>query len=143
MHGHALAARHVAHNLLAANGVATSRAVDEQIVLALHLERFRAGELQPAHRVAWRRFARLDLRARLGFQQLVESRRYFAQHLVRGVLALAQCRQQIRCRGHAELLRHAAQVLVVDLRHWHFEFACLALQQLSADLDCPRSLVLV
>jgi len=39
MDGHALAARDVANDLFAANGVATSRAIDEQIVLALHLER--------------------------------------------------------------------------------------------------------
>jgi hypothetical protein len=38
MHRDALAPRDVADDLFAADGVATSRAIDEQIVLALNLE---------------------------------------------------------------------------------------------------------
>ena len=45
MHSDALAARDVADDLFTANGIATSRAIDEQVVLAFNLERVRAGEV--------------------------------------------------------------------------------------------------
>ena len=51
MDGNAFAAGDVAHDLFAANGVATSRAIDQQVVLALNLKRIRAGQVQLAHRV--------------------------------------------------------------------------------------------
>ena len=51
MNCHALAARDVANNLFAADGIATARAIDEQIVLPLDLQRVGAGEVQLAHRI--------------------------------------------------------------------------------------------
>ena len=41
MHRNALAASHVADDLFTANRIATSRAIDQQIVLPLYLERIR------------------------------------------------------------------------------------------------------
>ena len=74
MDGHAFAAGDVADDLFAANGVATSRAIDEQVVLALDLERVRAGEVQLAHRVGHGRLAGLDLRRSLGLGLIHVSR---------------------------------------------------------------------
>ena len=39
VHGHAFAARHVAHNRFTANRIATSRAIHQQIVIAFYLDR--------------------------------------------------------------------------------------------------------
>src|ERR1035437_209597 len=70
MDGHALAASDVADDLFAANGVATSGAVDQHVVLAFNLERIRAGQVQLAHRVGHgRRGAGLDLRRNLRLRQ--------------------------------------------------------------------------
>ena len=50
MYGHALAAGDVAYDLFAANRVTTSRAIDQQIVVALHLDgRAVAAEDAPHH----------------------------------------------------------------------------------------------
>ena len=38
MYRHALAASHVANDLFAANRIATSRAIDQQVVVAAHLD---------------------------------------------------------------------------------------------------------
>ena len=63
MDGHALAASDVADDLFAANGVATSGAIDQHVVLALNLKRIRAGQVQLAHCVGHGcRSAGLDLR---------------------------------------------------------------------------------
>ena len=137
MHGHALASCYVANNLFAANRVATSRAIHQQIVLSLHLQRFRPGNVQPAHCIGHSAFARLDLRSRFGFGRCRKSRRQLVQHLVRAVFSQANRGQQVGSRGHAKLIRNAAQILVVDLRHRHFEFAGFAIQQLAADFHRP------
>ena len=83
--------------------------------------------------------ARLGFRRGFGFSAGWRTRRQLVQHLVRGVLALAQRGQQIGGRGHAVLVGDAAQILVVDLAHRHFELARLALQQLAADLHGARA----
>jgi len=66
--------------------------------------------MQFAHRIGHPRVARLGLRNALGIAALSKPWRQLVEHLVRGVLALAQRRQQIGRRGHAVFIGNAAQV---------------------------------
>src|SRR5262249_2033099 len=62
VHGHSLAACHVTDDGFTANRIATSRAVDHQVVVALYLDRARVGALSEHtayHRAEWPRFFRL------------------------------------------------------------------------------------
>ena len=142
----ALAAGDVADDLLAADGVATSRAVDQQIVLAFNLQRLRAlaeedaldGLRHVAERVA--DGARLGLLViggqRAAGLQLVE-------HLARGVFAEADAGEQIFFAAQAVLVRDAVEVGGLELVQRHLVFAGLALQQLVADLHGARALVFI
>jgi hypothetical protein len=56
MDGNALATRDVADDFFAANGIATSRTVNQKVVLSLNLQRVRTGEVQLAHRFGHDRF---------------------------------------------------------------------------------------
>src|ERR1039458_1088542 len=130
VHGHALAAGDVTDDIFATDGVATTRPIDEQVVLTLHLQRVRAGQVQLAHRVGHSRLAAawFDLRAGLGIALAGYARRQSFEHLVPGVLALTERGQQVGGGGHAILVGDAPQVLVGDLAHRDLEFFGLALQ---------------
>ena len=146
MDSNALAAGDVTDDLFAADGIATSRAIDQQVVLAFDLERVRAGEVQLAHRVGHGAFdgaGRLGFGGRIGFDGIGVSGSQLVEDLVGGVLALAQRGEQIGRGGHSVFIGDAAQVLVADLAHGHFELARLALQQLAADFDGAAALVFV
>jgi hypothetical protein len=143
--GDALAAGDVADDLFAANGVATARAIDEQVVLALDLERVRAGEVQLAHRVGHGRFAGCRawlLGGGLGSAWLVEP----------GASLLSTWRAE--CLPWPRAASRSAAVatpysLAMRPRSWsrsgerHLVLARLALQQLAADLDGAAALVFV
>ena len=146
MNGDAFAASDVAHDLLAANGIATARAIDEQVVLALYLQRVRAGKMQFAYRVGHAGFARtawLDLWSGFGLRQIRAAGSQPVEHLAGGVLAQAQRRQKIGGRSHAVFIGDAAQVLVGDLSLWNLVFTGFAFEQLAADLDGAAAMILV
>jgi len=53
------------------------------------------------------------------------------EHLMGGVLALAQRGQQVGGGGHAILIGNAAKILIGDLTQWNLESLGLALKQLA------------
>ena len=146
MNGDAFAAGDVADDLFAADGIATSRAIDEEIVLAFDLERVGPGEVQLAHRVGHGLLdgaGLLRLCCLRAVWRIGVAGRELVEHLVRGVLACAEGGEQVGGGGDAVFAGDAGEVLVVDLAHGDFESARFALKQLAADLDGAAALVFV
>src|ERR1700741_899596 len=93
MYGNALAACNVADDLFAANRVATSRAVDQQLVLSFYLQRIGiAGERDALDGVG---DARCRRRFNLGCLLTDDSRSKPVENLPCGVLPEADGRHQI------------------------------------------------
>ena len=109
MNGDAFAAGDVADDLFAADGIATSRAIDEQIVLAFDLERIRAGEVQFAHRVGHGLLRRCPAASVsvvcVSLGRIGIAGRELVENLVGGVLAGAEGGQQIGGGGDTVFVR--------------------------------------
>ena len=147
MDGDALAASDVADDLFAADGIATPRAIDEQIILTFDLQRVRAGEMEFADSVG---HSRLDGTGRLRLSSLLVSFGWigvtgseFIKNLVGSVFARAKRGEQIGGSSNAIFARDAAQVLIVDLVHGHFKAAGFALEQLAANFDGATALIFI
>src|ERR1700761_1967056 len=97
MHRHALATRDIADDLLSANGVATSGAVDQQIVMAFDLDsRAVAAEDAPSHAGEAAAIALLGpLRLMSGKRLRLFRRHQPRQDGTRRILAVADRRQQV------------------------------------------------
>src|SRR5208337_2938803 len=134
VHRHALATGDVSHDLFPADGIATSRAVDEQIILAFDLERAAIAAEHPAHHAAETRLLVLRRDRGLG-------RRKFAQHLPRRELAEANAGHQVVGPGNAIFLGYALVSLVGDILQRDAVLARFLFNQLAADFE--RALALV
>ena len=141
MDSNALAARDVADDFFAANRIATSRAVDQQLVLALDLERVRiaARQRDPLDGVGNRR--RPESRAPTGLAD--DTRAEAVQHLARGILAEADRGHQVVGRGDAVFGGDARVIGLIEFRERDLVLARFALEQLAADLDGALALMLV
>src|SRR6266478_10037942 len=135
MHRDAFAARDVSNDALAANRIATLRAIYQQIVAALHLDYEIAGGSIRLSGRRWMRLRNLDSRRRF---HLIG--RKLLKHLPRGKFAIAQSRMQVFDFAAAIIPGDALQVGPADARKLRAETPSLALQILLADLDGLRPL---
>ena len=146
MHRDSLAAGDVADDLFAADGVATSRAVDQQIILAFDLEGLGALAEEDALD-GLRHVAELVAHsALLGLFDLGGQRAAgleLVEHLAGGELAEADAGQQVFFAAEAVLVGDAVVVGGLVLVDGDLVLAGLALQELAADLNGAGALVLI
>src|SRR5437763_727134 len=115
MHRHALSPRDVADNLLSADGIAAARAIDQQLVVALHLDRRRitTGAKYAADHAGQ---SAIGLFFRHRLRGWVSARwRYSRQHLPRGKFSVADARHQLRCSAHTIFGSDTLKFFLVDV----------------------------
>src|ERR1700761_2494016 len=146
VYGDALASRDVTNDLFAANGVATSRTVDEEIVLSFHLKRLRAfAEEDALHGFAHVR-ERVDdcTLLRRGFFGFDGTSGFeLVQDLTGGVLSKADPGEEILLAVETVLVGDAIEVRRAELLQRDFVFACFAFEEFATDLDGTFALMLV
>src|SRR5450432_1207813 len=131
MHGHALAARDVADDGLAQDGVAALGAIHHQVVDAAHLDDVGAvGTARSRPRHKW-----LSRMPGFGRLFLDHAGRYFYQHLARGKLAVAERRVQVFGFDVSVVGRHLIEVRLGHLAQLDAKTAGLFVQVFLADLD--------
>src|ERR1700722_7454700 len=140
MHGHAFATRDVADNLLAANRIATSRAVDQQLVLSFYLKRIRTAR----HRDALNR-VRYSSDGCIGFRSLLAGDTWCQaiEYLPCRILSKADSREQIVRRSHAVFSGDALVVGFIKFRQRYFVLARFTFQQLATNFNGTFPLMLV
>ena len=140
----AFAAGDITDDLFTTDGVTTACAVDQQVVLALHLERVRS----LAEEDALDRIRHLPERVAddaLGRRFHGDGRAWlqFVEHLARGVLAEADACQQLRVGSETILAGDFVEVGLGVFGERHLILAGLAVEQLAANLNGAFALVLV
>jgi len=144
MHRDALAAGDIADDLFAADGVATARAVDQEIVLAFHLERLRA--LPKKTRLTasdiWPSVLLTTPSGAAGSIAMVEPG---SSLLSTGALSTCRSRRRPAARRACQAILRGNLVVVglVILGERDLVLARLALQQLATHFDGALALVLV
>ena len=143
MHGHALAAGHVADNLFAANGIATVGAIDQQIVVSGNFDGGGVAAEDAAHH-AGESGRRIDIPVAVRWDlaaQLRLFRQHPGQNAAGGELAVAEGGEQVIRLGQSILAGHARQLRLADVLQRNVILAGFLLDQLAANFDGALALM--
>ena len=139
VHGDAFAARDVADDGLAANGIATARAVDQQVAVAFDHDGVASSPPKTRRTTlvkppAWSALPRPTWAA-------APAGRKLRQHLAGGILAVANAGHQVVGTAQSVVAGDSLQVGVLDVLQRDAVFARFFFDQLAADFNGALALV--
>src|SRR6202140_4728316 len=142
VHGHAFAARDVANDSLAADGIATSRSIDEHIALPAYRDgvviaedaAYNAGNASGLRRQAFGFDVACNRVRRASGQQT-------GQHLPRGIFSIPDARHEVVCFAQAVSGCDLLQIFVFDFLKCDTVFARFFFDQFASNFNRAFALV--